>query len=59
MRFLVTLKGTTDLLPDLEVPENMVVEAADEKEAESKAKTQSVLTKSVVEKIERLDFLQR
>lgn len=59
MRFIVSLKGTTDLLPDLEVPESLVVEAADEKEAEAKAKAQSVLAKSVVEKIERLDFLQR
>lgn len=59
MRFQVTLKGTTELFPDLEVLENMVVEAADEKEAEAKAKAQSVLAKSVVEKIERLDFLQR
>lgn len=58
MRFIVTLKGTTGLLPDVEVLENMVVEAADEQEAEAKAKAQSVLAKSAVEKIERLDFLQ-
>lgn len=57
MRFKVTLNGTTDLFPDLEVPESMVVEAVDEQEAEAKAKAQSVLTKSVIEKIERLDWL--
>lgn len=59
MRFMVSLVGITELLPEVEVPENMVVEATDEKEAEAKAKAQSVLAKSVVEKIERLNFLQR